>query len=135
MKINQPYCTMSKKILSVNGNKAMNYLLQTVFEREFNFVPASDVFQAMYQLRTKKVETLIVDVDFQPQQSWELIHHIKSSRLYKIPVLVLTTVNNEMLKQKCYEYEVDEIFFKPFNPVDLTTAVKNLLSGSLVSTV
>lgn len=112
----------------------MNYLLQTIFEQEFQFVPVSDVFQGMFQLRiNKKIETLIVDVDFQPQQAWELIHHIKSSKLYKIPVIVLTTTNNELLKEKCYEYEVDEIFFKPFNPVDLTTVIKSLLTESLIS--
>ena len=67
----------------------------------------------------KKISALVVDLDYQPQQSWELIEHIKSSKLFRIPVLVLTTDNNEILRKKCYEYEVDEIFFKPFNPDDL----------------
>jgi CheY-like chemotaxis protein len=117
---------MSKSILSVNGNKAMNYLLQTILEKEYRFVPASDVFQAMHQLRNNKgICALMVDLDFQPQQGWELIEHIKSSKLYNIPVVVLTTENSDTLKQKCYEFEVDEIFFKPFNPLDLIAAIKS----------
>ena len=125
---------MSKSILSVNGNRAMNYLLQTILEKEFQFVPVNDVFQAMHQLRTnKKVCFLIVDLDFHPQQGWELIEHIKSSKLYRVPVIVLATENTEILRQKCYEYEVDEIFFKPFNPVDLIAAIGNTVSATVFS--
>lgn len=125
---------MSKSILSVNGNKAMNYLLQTILEKEYQFVPVSDVFQATHHLKTnKKISTLVVDLDFQPQQSWELIEHIKSSKLYSIPIIVLTTENNETLRQKCYEFEVDEIFFKPFNPLDLIAAAKSMMTATVVS--
>jgi len=124
---------MSKSIISVNGNKAMNYLLQTIFEKSYRFLPVPDVFQATHCLKAaSKIEALIVDVDFQPQQSWEFIQHIKSSKLYGVPVIVLTTENNETLKQKCYEYEVDEIFFKPFNPVDLIAAVQTLAPQSVL---
>ena len=121
-------------ILSVNGNKAMNYLLQTIFEKEFSFVPVADVFQSMHIIKTEKnISALIVDVDFQPQQSWELVQHIKSSKLFELPVIVLATENNDTLKKKTYEYEVDEIFFKPFNPVDLISAVKNIVSAEVLS--
>lgn len=112
----------------------MNYLLQTVFEKEFSFIPVTDVFQGMHIIKNdKKVSALIVDVDFQPQQSWELVQHIKSSKLFEVPVIVLATENNEILKQKTYEYEVDEIFFKPFNPVDMISAVKNLVNSEVLS--
>ena len=112
----------------------MNYLLQTILEDEYDFLPATDVFQAMHQLKTnKRICFLIVDLDFHPQQGWELIEHIKSSKLYRVPIIVLATENTEILRQKCYEYEVDEIFFKPFNPVDLIAAIGNTVSATLLS--
>ena len=114
----------------------MNFLLQTIFENEYRFVAATDVFQAMQHLRTNKsIRALIVDVDFQPQQSWDFIQHIKSSKLYKIPVILLATENTETVKQKSYELELDEIFFKPFNPVDLIAAIRNLTSETMLSNV
>lgn len=126
---------MSKSILSVNGNKAMNYLLQTIFEREYDFVPVTDVFQATHYLRkNKNISALVVDLDYHPQQGWDLIEHIKSSRLFKIPVIVLTTDNTEILRKKCYEFEVDEIFFKPFNPVDLIAALKGMMTVNMANT-
>jgi CheY-like chemotaxis protein len=125
---------MRKRILSINGNKAMNYLLQTVFEQEYAFIAAADVFEGMHLLRKQKdITALVVDLDYHSQQGWELIEHIKSSNLYRMPVLVLTTENNDTLKQKCYELEVDEIFFKPFNPVDLIAAINNLMSLNVVA--
>ena len=127
---------MSKSILSVNGNKAMNFLLQTIFEKEYRFISATDVLQGMQQLRVnKQIGALIVDVDFQPQQCWELIQHIKTSKLFKIPVIVLATDNNDIMKEKSYQFELDEIFFKPFNPVDLIAAIKNLMSETMLSNV
>lgn len=127
---------MSKSILSVSGSRAMNFLLQTIFEKEFSLVVAAEVLEATRLLRTNaQISALIVDVDFQPQQCWELVQHIKSSRLYKIPVIVLATENSEMVKQKSYEFELDEIFFKPFNPVDLIAAIKNLMTATVLSNV
>lgn len=124
---------MSKSILSVNGNKAMNYLLQTILEKEYSFVPAIDVFQAMRRLKNNRdICAIIVDLDYQPLQGWEMIEHIKSSILYRIPVIVLTTENDETLRQKCYMYEVDEIFFKPFNPLDLIAAIKSMMTVSVI---
>ena len=111
----------------------MNYLLQTILEKEYQFVPVPDVYQAMHRIRNNKnIGALVVDLDEHPQQCWELIEHIKSSRLYSLPVVVLTTENNDTLKQKCYEFEVDEIFFKPFNPLDLIAAIKSITTVSLV---
>lgn len=123
---------MSKSILSVSGNRSMNYLLQTILEKEYQFVPVSDVFQAMHQLRTnKEVCFLIVDIDFNAQQGWDFIEHVKSSRLFHVPVIILATENTETLREKCYKYEIDEIFFKPFNPIDLIAAIGNTVSATL----
>jgi DNA-binding response OmpR family regulator len=88
----------------------------------------------MQQLKlNRQIGALIVDVDFQPQPSWELIQHIKSSKLYKVPVIVLASQNNDTVKQKSLELGLDEIFFKPFNPVDLIAAVKNLMNVSVLT--
>ena len=108
----------------------MNYLLRTLFQKEYRFVPVENIFQAMYQLRSdKSIELLIVDVDYHPQESWEFIEHIKTSKLYNIPLLVLTTENGEDLRRKCYEFGIDDIFFKPFNPMDIIAAVNSTINS------
>jgi CheY-like chemotaxis protein len=117
---------MSKSILSVGGNRAMNYLLQTVFEKNCRLVHVSDVFQAMFLLRSdKQVKAIIIDLDYHPQQGWELIEHIKTSRLFAVTVIVLSSDTSSELKEKCFELGVDDMFFKPFNPVDLLASVSS----------
>ncbi len=118
---------MAKSILIVSGSTAMNYLLQTVLKKEYEIISVSDVFQAMQHLRkNKSINTILIDLDFQMQHGWELIEHIKSSRLFKLPVIVLSTDKNDTLKKKCYDFEVDEIFIKPFNPLDLIAAINTI---------
>ena len=121
---------MSRSILSINSNKAMNFLLRTLFQKEYRFVPVETIFQAMYQLRSdKSIELLIVDVDHHTEESWEFIEHIKTSRLYNIPVLVLTSENSEEVRRNCYELGIDDIFFKPFNPMDIIAAVNSTINS------
>lgn len=123
---------MNKSILSVNGNKAMNFLLKTVLDDKFNFIPSSDVFHGLYHLKTNRtIKVMVVDIDFKPQQGWELIEHIKSSKLYKIPVIVLTTENSDSLREKCYQFQIDELFFKPFNPLDLVAAINTMTNVNI----
>ena len=118
---------MNKSILSVNGNNAIHYLLQTIFQNEYALIAVSDAFEATYQLKSKKgIGILIVDVDYDTDQNWEMIQHIKTSKLFQLPIVVLTTNNDDTVKNKCYEFGIDDVFFKPFNPVDLVAAVKSL---------
>lgn len=125
---------MNKIILSVNGNKAMHYLLKTIFQNEDGYVPVTDAYHAMYQLRTNKnISVMIVDVDYETEQSWEMIQHIKTSKLHQIPIIILTTVNDDSIKNKCYEFGIDDVFFKPFNPIDLVAAVKSLHTASVMN--
>ena len=108
----------------------MNFLLRTILQKEYRFLPVENSFQGMYQLRNNKtIELLIVDVDYHPQESWEFIEHIKTSKLYQLPLLVLATENNESVRQKCYEFGIDDIFFKPFNPMDLIAAVSSTINS------
>ena len=107
----------------------MSYLLQTIFKKQFELVPVTDVLEAMYHLKNdNNIELLIVDVDSDPKRSWELIQHIKTSRIFNVPVVVLATSNSEVIEKNCYEYNIEETFFKPFNPVELINAVKAMLA-------
>ena len=112
----------------------MNYLLQTILVKEYRFIPSEDVFQAVHMIRNNEnICALIVDLDFHHQQAWDFIEHVKSSKMYRLPIIVLTTENNDTLRQKCYEYEVDEIFFKPFNPLDLIAAIKSMMTLPVIA--
>jgi DNA-binding response OmpR family regulator len=119
---------MSRTVLSINGNKPMNYMLQTVLSRKYKITAVSDVFQGMQQLRKDDaVELVLVDVDFNTEESWAFIQHIKSSWIYSRPVVVLSSDRGGVASDKATEFGVDYFFQKPFSPVDLIKTIDALL--------
>ena len=119
---------MSRTVLSINGNKPMNYMLQTVLSRKYKIAAVTDVFQGMQQLKNNEaIELVVVDVDYNTDESWEFIQHIKSSWLYNRPVVVLTSDKTQSAARKVAEHNVDYLFQKPFSPVDLIKTIDALL--------
>lgn len=119
---------MSRTVLNINSNKAMNYMLETVLSRKYKIISVSDVFQAMQQLKKNEaIELIVVDVDFDTVENWEFIQHIKSSCIYNRPVIMLTSDKSLSAANKATESGVDYFFQKPFSPVDLIKTIDALL--------
>jgi two-component system, chemotaxis family, chemotaxis protein CheY len=120
---------MNRTILSINGNRPMNYLLQTVLSGKYNFVPVQDVFAGMNELKTREeIKLIIIDIDFSAQENWEFIQHIRTSGLYQKPVIVLASDKSESMDEKMAEVDVYDFFYKPFNPPDLVRTIDKLMS-------
>ena len=119
---------MSRIVLSINGNKPMNYMLQTVLSRKYKIIAVADVFQGMQQLKSNEaIELIVADVDFNTEDSWEFIQHIKSSWIYSRPIIVLTSDKNLFSSEKAAASGVDYFFQKPFSPMDLIKTIDALL--------
>src|SRR5215510_8858795 len=119
---------MNRTILSVNGNKPMNYLLQTVLSTRYDFIPVDDVFAAMNQLKRKaEIELIIIDVDYSTQENWDFIQHINTSGLYQKPVIVLTSDKSKRMDARMTTEKVHDFFFKPFSPPDLLRTIDRLM--------
>jgi len=119
---------MSRTVLSINGNKPMNYMLQTVLSRKYKIVAVSDVFQGMQHLqKSEAIELIVVDVDFNSDETWEFIQHIKSSWIYNRPVIVLTSDKALETSEMAIGSGVDYFFQKPFSPIDLIKTIDALL--------
>ena len=103
-------------------------MLQTVLSRKYKIAAVADVFQGMQQLKNNEaIELVVVDVDFNAEESWAFIQHIKSSWLYNRPVVVLTSDKTQSAAKKVTEHNVDYLFQKPFSPVDLIKTIDALL--------
>jgi DNA-binding response OmpR family regulator len=119
---------MSRTLLSINGNKPMNYMLQTVLSRKYKITAVGDVFQGMQQLKKNEaIDLILVDVDINTEESWEFIQHIKSSWIYNRPVVVLTSGKTLSSYENLAATSIDYIFQKPFSPVDLIKTIDALL--------
>ena len=120
---------MRKNILSINGNRPMNYLLHTVLSGKYNFIPVSDVFQGINELKKKEeIDLILIDVDYHNQESWDFIQHIKTSGLYQdMPVIVLITKEKKVISEQYAASRVYDFFYKPFSPLDIIRTVDEIM--------
>jgi PleD family two-component response regulator len=128
---------MKKTLLVINDNKAMRFLLQTIFHKKYKVVCVPNAFSAMYELtKDAQIEVVIVDLDFHQKESWNFIQHVGSSNLYgSIPMIVIGSSNEEEIKIKCMELGVIKYFLKPFHPINLIEAVDTLMGSISVKSI
>lgn len=124
---------MARKILSVNGNKSMNYMLQTVFSKKYKLIPVSDAFGALDELKKQKeIDVIVIDLDYNVEENLDFIRYISNSWLYLKPLVILKSgdIGSDILTSDI----ANNFFPKPFSPVQLLKAVDNLiLSQTLVA--
>lgn len=121
---------MKMSILSINGNKPFNYILQTVLSKDFRVIVASDPITGLKQMKTSgKVSLVIIDIDSYVEDAFEFIDYLKSSLLFQVPVILLTSDESYFIKAKISQFNVNHFFVKPFNPLNLVNRVSQILSG------
>ena len=120
---------MRKKILAIDESKAIRFLLQTVLGQKHQVVTAADGCSALYWLSKRNLpDVIIIDPQLPDMQNWELLEHLKSSGLYgHIPIIVLSSLDIKETQQKCKELGISKSFQQPFNPVELESAIEELL--------
>jgi len=120
---------MKKQILAIDDSKAIRFLLQTVLGKEYNVITVPDGYSAMYYLSHRQTPDLIIaDPQLPDMENWELIQQLSSSGMYgDIPLIVLSGLEKKETELKCLEYGIVKHFVKPFNPVDLMSAISDLV--------
>ena len=120
---------MKPLILAVDDSKAMRYLFQTVLGKKYQVVTAPDASSAMYWLSQKNFPTVILaNAQLRDTTDWEFVAYLKNSFLYKdIPAIVFSSFEQGEVEQKCAQYNIEEYFLKPFNPVSLVETVDKLV--------
>jgi DNA-binding response OmpR family regulator len=113
---------MARKILSINGNRSMNYLLKTITRNEYNLITVLDAVQAMWVLKKeKKIDCILIDVDYHTEQNLEFIQLLQNSFLYQCPIIILSS--NKETDKGIMPTDNLTVFFKPFDPMDLKDSI------------
>jgi CheY-like chemotaxis protein len=126
---------MKKQILAIDDSKAIRFLLQTVFGREYQIVTVPDGYSALYYLNHRTIPDLIIaDPQLPDMEDWELIKQISSSGMFgHIPLVVLSGLDRPQTESKCRELGVAGYFMKPFNPVDMLETVNALMKEGITA--
>lgn len=76
-----------------------------------------------------RISLAIVDVDAYEEDAFEFVDYVKSSLLFQVPVILLTSNKSYFVQQKISKLNENDFFVKPFNPLDLVKRVNEILSG------
>lgn len=123
---------MRSSILSISGNKSMNYLLDTVLSRSYKVIPVADIYQGMIELKKVQIGLIIIDVDYHTQENWDFIHHLQTSGLYQdLPIYILTS-DKESSLQNSTSGQALTVIKKPFSPLDILRKAEELFAKTLI---
>ena len=128
---------MKKEILVVDSNKSIRFMLHTILRKHYKVISVADGVSAMYYLRTHMTPDLIImNPDLSDFPDWELVKYMSGSHLYSsVPVMVVSSKNEEHTRSMSVQFNVVKYFVKPFNPLELLEAVDHVLIGNFISRI
>ncbi len=120
---------MKKRILVIDDSKAIRFLLQTLFSKNYQVITAADGCSAINWLSQNDLPDLIIaDPHLPDMHNWELIEQLSTSGMYgSIPMIVLSALGKSETEEKCLELDIPAFFTKPFNPIELMDTVQAVI--------
>lgn len=128
---------MKKGILTIDGNNAISYLMNTVLGKDFSVTSVNNCKDAIHHLHKDfSKEVVILDISGPESENMDLLEHFNSSSIFKnIKTIVISNSDDESLKDKTVQLGASLFITKPFDPVYLSETVKNMVKSSKLSLV
>jgi DNA-binding response OmpR family regulator len=125
---------MKKKVLLVDQNEAISFLITTLLEKDFDTCRVKDSYYAIKELTSgKPFDIIIVSIESKHDENFQLLQHIKSSSLLKnIKLLVLAGPDNVELERECDLLKIGAYIEKPFDPLLFTQTIRCLMPAQQV---
>lgn len=117
------------RVLIVDDDPSLTDLLVDTLEViGYESKAAASAQQALTMLRGERFNLVITDINMPEMSGIELLQKIKEDHK-DLPVMLITGVGSESLKQEAYEFGADGFLSKPFRIGRIETEIGNLLKG------
>ncbi len=114
-----------KKILVVEDSVDMQRYLESILEREYAVVTASNGADGLSRAEQHGPDLVLADVMMPGMDGYELTRRIKSDpSLAGIPVILLTAKADAFMKIEGFGHGADDYVVKPFDSIELAARVK-----------
>jgi DNA-binding response OmpR family regulator len=119
------------KILIVDDSKNIRRLVAVVLGSDnYDIIEANDGEKALTMAVAHVPDIAIIDVSLPKMNGLEVCDRLRKDNITRnITVLILTSETSKEIKDKAIKCS-DMLMHKPFDPAELRTAVKGLLSKS-----
>lgn len=120
-----------KKILACDDERHIVRLIQVNLERAgYQVVTAFDGAEGLKKAETEKPDVIVLDVMMPRMDGFETLKRLQANPATReIPVIMLTAKAQDADVFRGWASGVSAYLTKPFNPLELVTFVKRILSG------
>lgn len=117
-----------KKILLVDDDKMVITLMNYRLKKDgFDINVCNDGKSAINQLQESLPDLIIVDIMMPKVSGFEVLRFLRNKLQSNIPVIVLSSINDEDTLIEAFELGANEFVTKPFNPEEIVIRIKKLL--------
>jgi two-component system chemotaxis response regulator CheY len=120
---------MKKTILTLEDSQALNFVLNTVLEKDYEVASVNNYTEAFDYLQSSlSNDLMIINIPDTDSDNFQFLEHISTSYMFRnIPKVVISKSNDESLKKKSAELGAALFLTKPFDPVYLSDKVQDLI--------
>ena len=116
------------KILIVDDDENLLKLLRETLETiGYDALTANNGVAAIKLVKAKQIDLVIADISMPEMDGLQLLQHVKEYNA-KIPVLLITGVNMNNIKDRVYQYGADAFLDKPFRIARIEALLERLLN-------
>ena len=117
--------------MAVDDERHIVRLIQVNLERAgYQVVTAFDGQDALRKVETEKPDAIVLDVMMPKMDGFEVLKRLQANPdTREIPVIMLTAKAQDADVFRGWSSGVSAYLTKPFNPLELVTFVKRILSG------
>jgi len=114
----------------IDDSATMREVIKIAFRREnIDVVTCHDATSALDLIERGAPDVVISDVIMPGRDGYDVCQYIKQHpRLNSTPVILMSGVVNKAVAEKAFAVRADELIRKPFQPQDLITRVRHLIT-------
>ena len=118
-----------KTIMIIDDEESMRMLIVSLLEKDYNIVPMDDGHDALVYLSQDNFPDLIIlDMEMPKINGRVFVRRVKYSYKHnKIPIIVISAINQKLIINSFLKMGVIEYLTKPFKPQDLIDKVGLIL--------
>jgi len=122
---------MEKKILIIDDDKNFTEIVKTSLEGsgEYQVIVENKGTNGCHAARKLKSDLILLDIMMPRMDGFEVLEELRAHRRsVHIPVVMLTSTDDKVYKEKAQRLDANDYLVKPINPEDLKSKIEKILS-------
>ena len=136
-KVEKPnFVIKDKAILVVDDSDMISRFIKKVFNNDHEVYTASDGAEAIKFLENNKdntkIKAALIDLNMPNVNGFELLDYFINNQLFvKIPVSIITGVDDKETIERAFQYGIVDLLTKPFNERDIKRIVEKTINYNI----